>query len=50
MVDVDLVRVESQVDAGAQIGESRSKGREMIHEAEGPKQIGVCSSLGVGEC
>ena len=50
MVDVDMVRTESQVDAGAQIGEGRSKGRKMSHEAEGPMQIGVCSSRGVDEC
>ena len=50
MVDVDLIHAEIQVDAGAQISEGRLKGRKMSHEAEGPKQIGVCSSRGVVEC
>ena len=47
MVDVDLICAEGQIDAGAQVGEGRSKGREMSSKAEGPKQIGVCSSRGV---
>ena len=50
VVDVDLVRSKGQVNAGAQIGEGRSKVRKVSHEAEGPKQIGVCSNRRFDEC
>ena len=50
MVDVDLIRAEDQIDAGAQIGEDWPVGREVGHESEGLEQIGSCSGRQASEC
>ena len=50
MVEVDLIRAEDQIDAGAQIGEDWLEGQEVGRESEGLKQIRFCLSRRVDEC